>query len=214
MKKLVITACVLLGLGANAHAQYDPEAKKILDGMSDHYKKLESFEAKVTYSINNDVEQINEHYTGEVAVSGEKYRLKMAGQEVINDGTTLWTYLEEVNEVNITDHDPDSEEISPSKIYSVYQDGYKYAYISDKQAETGVYQIVELVPEDKESQFFKIRLEIGKSNSTLRSWQMFDRNGNVYEYLITEFTQNPELASNYFTFVEADYDDVEVVDFR
>ena len=214
MKKLVITACVLLGLVLNAHAQYDPEAKTILDNMSARYKQLESFQATVTYSISNDIENLNEFYEGEVAVSGDKYRLNMGGQEVINDGTTLWTYLEEVNEVNITDYDPDGEEITPSQIYSLYQDGYNYAYISDREVEGSVYQIVELVPEDKESQFFKIRLEIGKEDATLRSWQMFDQNGNVYEYLITDFEQNPELAANYFTFVEADYDGVDVVDFR
>lgn len=214
MKKVLIAACVLMGLTMSAHAQYDPEAKKVLDAMSNRYKKLESFQADIKYSINNETESLQEHYDGTVAVSGDKYRLKMAGQEVINDGTTLWTYLEEVNEVNISDYDPESEEITPSKIYTVYQKGYKYSYISDKVIDGATYQVVDLVPEDKGGQFFKIRLEIEKGSSNLRSWQMFDRNGNVYEYLITDFKSNPDLGAGYFTFDEADYDGVDVVDLR
>lgn len=214
MKKVLIAACVWIGLAGSVQAQYDPEAKKVLDAMSNRYKKLESFQADIKYSMNNEVEKITEHYTGTVAVSGDKYRLKIAGQEVINDGTTMWTYLEEVNEVNINDYDPESEDITPSKIYNIYQKGYKYSYISDVAKDGKTYQIVDLVPEDKGGQFFKIRLEIEKGTSTLHSWQMYDRNGNIYEYLVTDFKTNPKLGADYFTFNEEDYDEPEIVDLR
>jgi len=156
-----------------AVAQYDPQAKKILDDMSRKYKDIPAFKASVSYSLINETEQLNENYLGKVVVKGDKYMLSLGGQEVINDGTTLWTYLEEINEVNITDYDPDSEDFTPSKIYNIYESGYKYAFVGDGQYEGQKVSIVELVPEDKNNQFSKVRLIIDKGDHSLKSWKMF-----------------------------------------
>lgn len=49
---------------------------------------------------------INETSEGEIIVQGPKFNLKLSGQEIINNGTTVWTYLKESNEVNITNYEP------------------------------------------------------------------------------------------------------------
>src|SRR5688572_18985018 len=131
MKKLFL-ALSLLVFYKLTFAQYDPKALETLDAMSKKYKSIPAFEANLAYTLTNDVEKINEEFKGKITVKGDKYRLVLPEQEVINNGTTVWTYLPEAKEVNIDNYDPNSDELNFSKFYEVYKKGYKYMYLEDK----------------------------------------------------------------------------------
>jgi len=213
MKKYAIA--LLLALFAKASfAQYDPKALEILEAMSKKYKAFTSFEANITSSMTNDVEGIKEEFKGKITVKGDKFRLAMDDQEIINNGTTVWTYLPAAKEVNIDNYDPDADEINPSKIYELYKKGFKYLYLED-QTENGVLcEVVDLVPEKKDAQYFKIKMNIDKKDRSIQSWTMFDKSGNKYKYSITKFTPNVTVADAFFTFDPKKYPGVEVIDLR
>ena len=118
MKKPLLAILPLL-LVKLALAQYDPKALETLDAMSKRYKSIPVFEVNLSYSMTNEVEKINEEFKGKITVKGDKYRLVLPEQEVINNGTTLWTYLPEAREVNIDNYDPNSDDINPSKIFEM-----------------------------------------------------------------------------------------------
>ncbi|HRW98179.1 MAG TPA: outer membrane lipoprotein carrier protein LolA [Cyclobacteriaceae bacterium] len=130
MKKSVLTiiltiSCTLL------FAQYDPKALEILEAMSEKYKSLTSFEANLTSSLTNETDGINEEFKGKITVKGDKFRLALDDQEIINNGTTVWTYLPSAKEVNIDNVDPDTDEMNPSRFYIMYKKGYKYLYLEE-----------------------------------------------------------------------------------
>lgn len=204
---VLITSSVLM-------AQQDPQARAILDGMSATYQKIPSFTADIAYSMVNKTEDIDESYAGTISVKGDMYRLNMAEQEVINDGETVWTYLPDANEVNIDNHDAEAGDITPSTIYDIYKDGYKYLLINVMTAEGQKFNVVDLVPNDKNAQYFKIRLEIGVSSSLLRQFTLFDKEGSEFSYLISKFKDNVNLADDYFKFDVNKYDEVDVIDLR
>nr|WKN39961.1 outer membrane lipoprotein carrier protein LolA [Tunicatimonas sp. TK19036] len=216
MKKiLMIVAIVLVGFQySNVYAQYDPKAKEILDAMSNAYQQIGAFKSDFSYSMENADQSISEDFEGEISVKGDKYRLKMGGQEIINDGQTVWTYLEEVNEVNIDDYDPEEGDISPTQIYNAYKRGFKYTYLEDETIDGKSYQVVDLVPENADNQFFKIRLHISKDDKTLKKWKIFDKNGTSYTYEIDNFNPQASVTDELFTFDTSKYQDVEVVDLR
>ncbi|MCU0420547.1 MAG: outer membrane lipoprotein carrier protein LolA [Cyclobacteriaceae bacterium] len=213
MKKCVF-AFVLTVFSLVAFAQYDPKAFEILEAMSKKYKSITAFEANISYTLTNDVEKINEEFKGKIAVKGDKFRLSLPEQEVINNGTTLWTYLPEAKEVNIDNFDPNSDDVNPSKIYEIYKKGFKYVHLGDG-SEGGVpCDVVDLVPEKRDAQYFKIRMIISKKDKSIQSWTMFDRSGNRYKYSITKFTPNAKMDDAYFTFDAKKYPGVEVIDLR
>jgi outer membrane lipoprotein carrier protein len=213
MKKL-FSALLLALLATTAFAQYDARALEILEAMSKRYKAFTSFEANITSSMTNETEGIKEEFKGKINVKGDKFRLVMDDQEIINNGTTVWTYLPAAKEVNIDNYDPAADEINPSKIYDLYKKGFKYMYLED-QTENGVLcDVVDLVPEKKDAQYFKIRMNIGKKDKSIQSWTMFDRNGNRYKYSITKFVPNVALADALFTFDPKKYPGVEIIDLR
>jgi outer membrane lipoprotein-sorting protein len=213
MKKTFL-AVIFLVLVKVTFAQYDPKALEILEAMGEKYKSIPTYEANFAYALTNDVENIKEEFKGKLTVKGDKYRISLPEQEVINNGVTVWTYLPEVKEVNIDNYDKNSGDINPLKIYEIYQKDFKYLYIQDKTEGGVVCEEIDLVPEKKDAQYFKIKLLIKKKDKVIQSLTMYDKGGNRYKYTITKFVPNAEVADTYFTFDARKYPGVEVIDLR
>jgi outer membrane lipoprotein-sorting protein len=213
MKKAIL-AVLLLGASVSLRAQYDPKALEILEAMSKKYKAIPSFEASFSYTLTNETEKINEEFKGKMMVKGDKYRLTLPEQEVINNGTTVWTYLPEAKEVNIDNFDQTSEDLNPSKFYEIYKKGFKYLYLEDKTEGGVLCEVVDLVPEKRDAQYFKVRMNIVKKDKSIHSWTMFDKAGNLYKYSITKFNPAAKIDDTTFSFDPKKYPGVEVVDLR
>ncbi len=213
MKKFVFGA-IFMFLGTASYSQYDPKALEILEAMSKKYKAIPSFEANLTSSLTNESEGVKEEFKGKIIVKGEKFRLSLDDQEIINNGVTVWTYLPSAKEVNIDNYDPGSDDINPIKIFEIYKKGFKYLYLEDKTEAGVVLEEVDLVPEKKDAQYFKIKMMIVKKDKSIQSWTMFDKSGNRYKYAITKFTPNIKVDDVLFTFDPKKYPGVEVIDLR
>ena len=97
MRAVSIYTILFVLIFSASWAQYDAKAKEILDGMSAKYKSIHSFKAGLSHTLVNETDQLNEEFTGEIVVKGDMYKLTLSGQEITNNGTTIWTYLDEVN---------------------------------------------------------------------------------------------------------------------
>jgi len=213
MKKSIF---IFIGIiaGNVAAAQYDPKALEVLEAMSKRYKAITSFEANLTSTLVNESAGVKDEYKGKVTVKGDKYRLELEEQQVYNNGTTVWTYLPANKEVNVDNFDPKSDDLNPSKIFEMYKKGFKYLLTGEK-AEAGVScDEIDLVPEKKDAQYFKVKMMISKKDKSVQSWTMFDRSGNKYKYIITKFTPNVKVEDAYFTFDPKKFPGVEVIDLR
>jgi outer membrane lipoprotein-sorting protein len=94
-------------------AQTDKRAGAILEAMSNKYKTMTSFKVAFTYTN----EGAKETLKGDATVRGTKFRLKMAGQEIFNDGKTVTTYIKETNEATVNNYDPkEIGDIDPTKV--------------------------------------------------------------------------------------------------
>ncbi|MDQ1088238.1 outer membrane lipoprotein carrier protein LolA [Siphonobacter sp. SORGH_AS_1065] len=180
----------------------DAKAAAILDAMSKKYQSFSSFTAAFNYGSD----------AGVITTKGGKYHLKLAGQEVFNDGKTVATYVKEANEVNISSNDPASNEFSPANIYNIYKNGYTYKLVEAGKAGNAV---IDLTPnKGKSSNVSKVRLTISQKDNTLKGWQITDKSGRVQHFKISKFTPNVAVADNQFTFNKARYPGVEVIDLR
>ena len=212
MKLIVALSLLALAFSTFVYAQQDPAAREILDAMSNKYRKVPAFTADFTYTLENPQENLNEAFQGKITVKGLKYKLALEGQEIINDGETVWTYLAEVNEVTINTFSPGDAEINLNNIFDLYKTGYKYLLVDELTNAT--IKTVDLVPDDKNLNYFKIRMEIANAGSALNSFKIFDKTGNRYTYTINKFSEQPSLQDKEFTFDVAAHKGVEVIDFR
>lgn len=212
--KTVFLFLFAISLSISAFSQYDPKALQILEAMSAKYKALSAFEANIAWNLTNEAEKVNEEFKGKITVKGDKFRLALPEQEVINNGATIWTYLPDAKEVNIDNYDPTSEDVNPSKIYEIYKKGFKYLYLQERTEGGVVCEEIDLVPEKKDSQYFKIKMLINKKDKSIQSWTMFDKSGNKFKYTLTKFVPNVKVDDTFFTFDPKKYPGVQVVDLR
>lgn len=205
---------LVLVLANTGWAQRDTKALEILDAMSEKYQNINAFKAKLVYKLENPTERLNETFRGEITVMGDMYRLKIGEQEIINNGTTIWTYLEEVNEVNVDNYYPEDDPMAPGKIYTIYREGYKYTFVEEDKQKGQVVEIIDLEPNNKDEPFFKIRLTIAKEDKTLLDYTVFDKNGNRYLWTVSDFDPTLKLTASHFEFDPSQYKDVEIIDLR
>ncbi len=166
---------------------------------------MKVFRADFNQTLENTSSKVKENVEGEITVMGNKFRLKTEDQEIINNGNTIWTYIKSENEVNISENDPEDEGMTPNKIFTMYKKGYKYNFVDEIKEGGQAYNIIDLAPEDKNNQVYKVRLQISKKDNSLKSWTMFRTNGNRYVYSIKQFKPNPDVEPNYFAFDKSKY---------
>lgn len=200
--------CLFMVLPFFLSSQDDNKAVELLDKMSDNYKKMKGFTSSFTYSMNNLSEDIQDSFEGKISVRNEKYILFIEGQKIINDSKTVWTYIEELNEVTISEFDPSEQEISLNNIFEIYKEGFTYKYLGIKED----FSMIEIYPEDEDKSYYKILFKINSSN-LLESFTVYDNSNSLYIYSINDFVEE-ELDATLFSFELENYPDIEVIDFR
>ncbi|MEO6405138.1 MAG: outer membrane lipoprotein carrier protein LolA [Ferruginibacter sp.] len=208
MSYFTATAQVPKGMGNS-----DPDAKKVLDGVSAKFKTYKSVSAKFTLKIENASGKSMGTKIGNVYMKGSRYRISVTGQEIFSDGSNVWTYDKASNEVTISKLDPSANSITPQKLFTNFYDkDFLYKLNGTvKQAGKNM-QEVELTPIDKTKAFHKVLLYIDKSN--INTTKIFEKNGNRYTYSVTGMNTNTNIADGLFVFDAKKYPGVEVVDLR
>ena len=196
----------------HASAQTDTKAKAILDALSAKLDALETMKFEFSYTMTNTAENINETKTGSIYIKDDKYRLYIADQLIICDGTTIWTILKEDKEVQINSVDPTNQN-TPNKMLTSYNKNYKAKFIKEAPKAGIIMQTLDLTPLTAQS-FYKVRLEINKLKNMVYSSTIYDKNGTTYTYLVTSFIENPKVFESRFTFNKADYPDYSINDMR
>jgi outer membrane lipoprotein carrier protein len=191
----------------------DAKAIALLDEVSAKTKSYRSIRADFSYTMENKQAKINEQKTGSLTLSGDKYRLKAAGQEVICDGKMIWTYLKESNEVQINDLDNKDDALTPSKLLSSYNANYKSRILKDKSPTDPNEVTIELIPNVIKN-FMKAILVVDKIKKQVKSFMLFDKSGNIFTYKITKYQTDLPVTTGEFTFDKSKFPGVEVNDMR
>ncbi|MEA3478769.1 MAG: outer membrane lipoprotein carrier protein LolA [Bacteroidota bacterium] len=211
MKKIfIILLSTLMTLWVMGQSK---KANQIIDNVSKKANSYESFKVDFTFEIANPDTDDKESNKGTLLVKGDKYRLYIAGQLVICDGETIWTYLEDAEEVQINALEEDEDAITPSNIFTFYDENYKARFIKEDIQNGKTIQIVELKP-NEDRNYSKVDLFIDKEETQLSKIIIFDKNGGTITYIIDEFQSNLPVDDTEFLFNEADYPNVEVIDMR
>ena len=208
MKKITFLLSFIFLNAYFLFSQDDKIALDMLNSMSDNYKKMNGFTSSFTYTMKNLSEDITDSFSGKISVLDDKYVLYIEGQKIINDSKTVWTYLEDLNEVTISDFDPSEQDISINNVFEVYKEGYKYKFIDKVDGINNV----EIYPDDEGKSYFKISFAI-LENNLLSSFTVYDKSNSIFIYSIDDFLEE-ELDNELFTFDLEKYLDIEVIDVR
>jgi len=223
--KNIFTCLILLATATtSAFAQKDAQAKTILSQVSQKYRSYNTTKSDFVISIQNPQAGVNQTQNGTLYTQTkvDKYKLSIYAnaaktalvQEITSDGKTQWTYMPKEKEVQVNDANNSAEAMNPAQLFTMYEKGYKYLYTGLQNQAGKSYQTVELTPTDAKQNIFKIKLLIDKTKKQIYSAQLFDKNGNRYNYVIKSFTPNSKIAADGFTYNPKSHPGVEVVDLR
>jgi outer membrane lipoprotein carrier protein len=216
MKTLFSLLASGLLLVSSVNAQDDPKSKAVMDKLIAKNKTYTSFEADFSSRLVNTTSKLDVKQDGNVKVKGKKFRLTLPDNTVINDGTVLWAYSKKSNEVTLNDPAEMDQELDPSKLFTVYEKGFKSQFVDEKADATGiVVQTIKLFPlEPAKKPYHTVILGIDKNKVEPKTVQVLYKDGNVVTYTLKKFTPNPELAETIFMFEKAKYPGVELNDMR
>jgi outer membrane lipoprotein-sorting protein len=179
----------------------DPEAKAILDKTKMLYESYKTMEADFTLEIEIPEEDV-EVQQGKLIQSGKKFQLSLPDIQIYNDGTTVWTYMKNNRQVQISDAEDieDSEDfITPNDILKMYDRGDFY-YVLMNVAQEGNIQIkqIEFKPKDTDSEYSKMRLTINSKTNQIMRIKMFSKDGSRFTLKINDLATNKSYANSAF----------------
>ncbi|MCB0795052.1 MAG: outer membrane lipoprotein carrier protein LolA, partial [Flavobacteriales bacterium] len=186
-----------------------------LDRLVAKSKSYTSFEADFTSRLVNKADKLDVSQTGNVKTKDGKFRLQLEGNTVINDGKTLYTYNKDNNEVTLNDPSELGQEMDPSKLFTMYETGFKSQFVSEQTEGGVVTQTVKLFPTDPSKKpYHTVVLNLDKAKLEPKSVKILYKDANEVTYTLQRFDPKAVLADGLFVFDKSKYPGVEVNDMR
>lgn len=196
-----ILLILMIILPLQAFAQKDARAREVLEGMTAAYTKAEGTEIRFGGTME-----------GMLALKGEMFVLDCAGIKSWFDGKTLWSYVEDSGEVNVSTPSPEEvQAINPYTMLGMYRNGFDYRYAGTKNRNGRSCKEVVLTPETEQD----IKsITVGVNASMEPAYiDIENRNGEKQSIEIKKYTVR-KLEDGFFRFNPKDYPGVEVIDLR
>ena len=206
-----LTTAILLFTAISGISQNNADdlLKRVIDKTRSH----ENIRVDFGYQMINEKAGIDELKKGTLYLKGDAYKLSVESQIVLSDGKTVWTYLDDSNEVMVSDAELGEDAMTPSTLLTSYYKEYKASFVNDKANTAKDLKTIELKPTTAKK-FTKIQIGVDEKKIQLVNLAVFDNGGNKFVYDLSKMTTNIVLAQDFFTFKKADYPGVEVVDMR
>lgn len=214
MMKHLLAAVALLA-SFSTHAQTDAQAKSILDALAKKAATYKSLQATFTANVPAPGGKGGTTQRGTFLMKGAKYRLSLPTQDTRCDGRTVWTYIRDAAEVQVSTPDASADGLSPIKLFTSFStNDYRSRYIGERTVGGKMSQVVELLPTKSTQAFKKVELAVAKASGVPSGATVWDKSGAKYAYTIASYTPNVAIADAQFVWDAKANPKVEVVDLR
>jgi len=199
----------------------DPVATALLKKVSERYKSFTALSSDFKLVVNrpklkpsDDDRKFTDTISGSVILQGDKFKIMLTDQQFICDGKNMWTYIPRDKEVQINYFEESDDVFSPSKIFTLYQEGFSYQIKEKKNVGGKSLVVIEMSPINRKVSYFKIDITIDETNLQIVESKVYEKNGTRYTYKLTKQTYNPTTDTGTFTFDPKKFPGVKVVDLR
>ena len=193
-------------------AQNDPNAKKILDAVSNKFKTVKALQANYSLTVTNKAGKNAGTKTGTLLLKGQKYVINDKSLQIYSDGTTTWRYEPEANEVTTSPVDNTASGITPAKLFTNFYDkDFSYKLNGNKPIAGKQLAEIELTPTAKNKNYNKVYVYVDQTQNMIVSSKVVENSGNSYNYSISNLKTNVPLADNQFVFDKSKHPGVEEI---
>lgn len=202
-KTLLIIIGILLSINVSAQS-----AKDFLNKVIDKNKSYNDISVIFNYRY-GDKEEVSNKMKGYAYMKGEAYLLRIDGQEMISDGTTLWTYLIDEQEVMVSEVSEDNNN-SPLAIINSFSENVNVSFEHCSDADLTHL----LITENETTTFKSISLYVRHEDLKIHKIDINNLDDSYLIYSIESFRTNQDLPDSMFFFDEKIHPNVEVIDMR
>lgn len=219
MKKLLIYCLILLPVQMFAQENQviqDPVAGQILERVAKKTNSLSSLQTDFELVIHDRKDGTRTTSKGTLLLKKEKYRLNSEGSMVYFDGTTMWTFIPENNEVTITQPELTSGNFlsNPSSFFDSYKEDFKYRYVREHVQNGIICQELDLFPKNLNQPYSRIKVIVNKTTDLPESISSIGKDGVDYIVSLKNVVINKLIADSEFTFNPSKHKKIEIVDMR
>jgi hypothetical protein len=184
----------------------DKKAKDLLDDVTEKVKSYDNIVIDFKYTLNNAKENINQDSKGNVTLKGNMFVLNFMGVTKIFDGKKNYTINPEDEEISISKYnDKDDAAITPSKMLTFFNSGYKYAWDIEQNIKGRKIQYIKLTPTNTKDNRKEILLGIDIQTKNIYNLIEIGKNGTKTTLTVNSFKTDQPLSKNQFIFVESKY---------
>lgn len=203
MNWLAIMLCLF---SFTIQAQDSMKAKNLLDQVSHKIRSYDNIVLDFKYTINNSDTNLHQESKGNVALKGEQYVLNIMGITRIYDGSKVYNIVPEDEEISIsTFDDQNTKELTPAKMFSFFNSGYKYMWDIMQNVNGRKIQYIKLKPLNKNNGAKEILIGVDLQTKHIYNLLKKDKDGTKTAFTINSFKTNQPLSKNHFTFTESKY---------
>jgi len=224
MRYCVFTLILLISLQVSAQKENpanDPEAAALLQKVSEKYKAYKNIAANFLLVVQHpklkpedDDKKYTDTIKGQITLEQSKFRIGVKNQQIICDGKSIWTYIAAEKEVQLNTYEETEDMFSPSKIFTLYKEGYLYQ-VKEKKVVNGKHlTVLEMAPPNKKLTYFKIDITVEDESLQLVESKIYEKNGVRYIYKLTKQTPNVSTTDETFSFDVKKHPGVKLVDLR
>lgn len=206
MKRFFSLIC--FGMLALVAMAQQPDARGLLDKASANLCANGGIQAR--FQIYTPQGETN----ASISLEADRFFLETPGVKTWFDGTTQWTYLEENQEVTVTNPSPEElQQINPYALLNTYQSGYELLLVTNNQAK--MFYEIRLTAQSEEQPMQRITLMLNKKTlHPIRIKMKPQGMTEEVEVVVTEYHTKKQFADDAFRFTPASYPQAEVIDLR
>lgn len=201
MRKTISTLMLLLFI-YTAGAQNN-KAMEILTAVQNSINSYGNF--RVAFSINGEKASID--------IKENMFKMQSQGIIIWFNGDEQWTYIEESNEVNLTN--PENSELNAVNPYHFLKNWHETCtctFKGEKNIKGKNCKVVELKNKNI-SDFDNINILINQNNE-ITGMTITDANGDEFQIEISTIEKNLSFDDSHFEFYEKDYPNTDIIDLR
>lgn len=203
MKKTILFVVLSVSV---AFGQQSDKAKNLLDEVTQKVKSYDNIHIDFKYSLSNTVTNNFQESKGDVTLQGEKYLLNIMGITKLFDGIKNYTISPEDEEITISKFDENDEDaITPSKMLSFFNTGYKYYWDIQQNANGRKIQYIKLVPITSKTQLKSLLLGIDVQTKHIYNLIQVGKNNTKTTLTIIDFKVNQPISATHFAFNKSKY---------
>ena len=199
--------CFLILISSISSFSNEKIKEEILDDIVTKISSYKNISIDFDLLYENISLDIKTNKKGKLILENDKFSIDLDEQIIINNGDIQWTYIKDINEVQISNNELTEGVSNLSDLFKISKDDYKILFLKD---EINFY-LIELIPKTIKS-FIKIQIKFQKQNKEISEIKVFDKEGGKFIYSINKLKYNIEINSFYFD--TSKFPGIEIIDLR